>query len=486
MAGNTHILDNEELLGLVTQHGERVDVSGNNPFLIDDPNHLWVVTEGRVEIFVVAVDDHQPAGARTHFVTRDPGECLFGMDLDTYGMGSGYLAVGVIGTVVYKIPVETFRSWSGDAGVAPLMAEMIDDWIHTLSKRLTQDIVPHPIARANLTPHKEAYIPGNVTIRSAREVLWLMVPPAAGLFIDMEELMALEGDVQFPLTPQTWLRSAERFFAAPKQTIEIIADDELWRGIQYFHEVLCTCEFLNKRLNLVDEINRLSSKADYAGKAREAALHGLADVMRTSGHEQAYGMFDEVSSDKLIEVCRLVGDAMGLNIKPFPELQTQVEMGALDKIMAVAQSSQCRVRNVLLAPGWHSQDSGPMVGLLEDSEEPVALIPISARRYEAVIPSQQKRIEVDREFADTLKPFGVSFYRPFPDGKLGVSELLKFAARGVGADISIVGIMAVITGLFGALTPIFIGQIFDGVIPESGPLDDVHLNPLVVSASTMS
>ena len=75
-----------------------VTVAGNKPFLLDDPGAVWIVEEGRIEVFTVAVKDGEPEGARSHFVTVDSGQALFGMDFAAHGFGSGFLAAGKTGT----------------------------------------------------------------------------------------------------------------------------------------------------------------------------------------------------------------------------------------------------------------------------------------------------------------------------------------------------------------------------------------------------
>src|SRR5262249_49140125 len=79
------------------QEGDAVLVSGNKPFFLDDPSVCWLVEEGRMDVFTVAMKDGEPAGARTHFVSVEAGQGMVGMDLATYGMGSGFLASGKTG-----------------------------------------------------------------------------------------------------------------------------------------------------------------------------------------------------------------------------------------------------------------------------------------------------------------------------------------------------------------------------------------------------
>ena len=45
------------------------------------------------------------------------------------------------------------------------------------------------------------------------------------------------------------------------RTRTALSEGGLWPGLAAFHRVLCQCEFVNKRLEMVDEFNRLKTKA---------------------------------------------------------------------------------------------------------------------------------------------------------------------------------------------------------------------------------
>ena len=44
--------------------GERVELSGLNPLLIEDPEAVYLVERGRIELFTVAIAEREPAGHR--------------------------------------------------------------------------------------------------------------------------------------------------------------------------------------------------------------------------------------------------------------------------------------------------------------------------------------------------------------------------------------------------------------------------------------
>jgi pSer/pThr/pTyr-binding forkhead associated (FHA) protein len=121
--------------------GEVVIVAANRPFVLSDPDSVYLVESGRIEIFTVALEQGQPSGARTHFVTVEAGGLFFGMDTDRYGMGSGFLATGKAGSELRRFSAARLMRMAAEREahrqrIAPLVAR----WIKALSRRLIVDL----------------------------------------------------------------------------------------------------------------------------------------------------------------------------------------------------------------------------------------------------------------------------------------------------------------------------------------------------------
>ncbi|MGE5236825.1 MAG: FHA domain-containing protein, partial [Acidobacteriota bacterium] len=87
------------LADVFKSEGELVLATGNQPFLLSRKDTVWYLESGKVEVFTVALDaGNQPVGARTHFISVEAGQVMFGMDLIGFAMGAGFLAVGRMGT----------------------------------------------------------------------------------------------------------------------------------------------------------------------------------------------------------------------------------------------------------------------------------------------------------------------------------------------------------------------------------------------------
>lgn len=442
--------------------------SGNHPFLLDDKHSVWLVDTGKVEIFTVGVKGGQPIGARTHFLSVPAGHVMFGMDLAKYGMGNGFLAVGRMGTSLRRLPTTRLQQLAAMDEYVEDVATLMDIWIAGLSKTLTRDIIPGPLVDVNLAEGQDVTLENQQKARSNKGVLWLSVKQGGLLFIGMEPLFFEGRAILFPVSSDTWIEASNdqgvstSFKARPSDAV--VAEPATWSGLDLFHRALCQCEFINKKLATVDEFNRLKSKAEYSQAAQKAALRNLASVLeQPAGPEADYQSTDD--DDSIFQACRVVGESLGMTIKrhPAPRLRANQE----ERIAEVAKASRFRTRVVALRDDWWNHDQGPLVGQYLESKSPVALVPTSPSSYDIVDPKANKRQKMTEEISTSLAPFALTFYRPFPDGKLSVMDLVKFGMKGLSRDLFMLLVLGLTMGAIGTLTPYATGQIFDQAIPQA-------------------
>jgi NHLM bacteriocin system ABC transporter ATP-binding protein len=477
---------------VLVREGEAMEASGNRPFLLASPGTAWYVETGKVEVFTVALDaGGQPHGPRTHFATVQQGEVMLGMDFTAWGLNSGFLAVGRMGTRLRRLATSRLQQLARQTQLADELAALVDRWIVNLSESLTREIAPGPVADVPLSEAGEAVIENRKAARPGRGVVWIEVLEGNLLFVGLEQLifdqptageragahsMAIKlGDLieraqrrraLFPLTGFTWVEAsnarevATRVRCAP--SAGVLGEAAAWRGLDVFHQVLCQCEFINKKLAVVDEYQRLKSKAEYSDAAREAGYREIASVMEETAAAAAAAA---PGADPILTACSLVGEAMGMAIRDHPEAAKGASFE--DRVNAIAKASRCRTRPVMLRDDWWRADQGPALGRFEDGGAPVALLPDGPRRMVAVDPRTGERVLITEEVAAQISPQAVVFYRPFPDGPLSVKDLIRFGARGLAGDLWMLIGMGISLGVLGALTPYFTGRLFDSAIPQA-------------------
>ena len=452
----------------IEDEGELQEVSAHRPFLLDDASSLWYVVTGGIEIFTVEVQQGKPVGTRAHFLGILSGQCFFGFDLLSLGMGSGFLAVAKGGTTLRRIQVARLRELATSPHQAAAVASLVDTWVAGLSKALTRDLNTKRVDETLLRPGEHVELGSRTAATSAEGVVWIDTWSGSLLFDDLATPVFNEKRVLLPVSPDSWIQPVSDEFGelslTPIATVDAIATPSVWLGLDVFHALLCECEFINKKLATVDEYVRLQQKAEVSEKAQQAAYDAIGSVLRSEAATPRE-FFETGATEPVLRACEVVGRTMGMTMSA--HLDDIEELTYEEKIAAIASSSGCRLRVVALRDQWWTQDQSSFLAQIEKTKTPVAVVPTGPTSYECIDPNTDSRTKVDAEVAASLAPFAYTFYRPFPDGKLKVSDVVRFGGRGLFRDFRLVILMGLVVGILGTFTPWVTGKIFDDAIPQA-------------------
>jgi NHLM bacteriocin system ABC transporter ATP-binding protein len=456
----------------VEDEGDLLEVSGHKPFLIDDPDTVWYVVEGGILIFTVAVEKGEPIGPRTHFLGILPGQVFLGFDLRQYGVGSGFLAVAKQGTKLRKIPIARLRQMAANKAHAATIAALVDTWVIGLSRALVAGLETRRTGELPLRRGERLEIDRKSKATAAEGALWVEISSGGVVFNDMATPVFPRRSTLFPVTPYSWIQPISDEFGAlvlkPAAAADLVgADDEgVWKGIEVFHQVLCECEFINKKLATVDEFIRLQQKAEHGQQAQEAAYSAIGSVMSSQGATPRE-FLETGDAEPVYRACKLVGAAIGIAVKEHPSAATEEGLTYEEQVAAIASISGFRTRVVALRDNWYREDNGPLLAQTVESKDPVALLPTGPASYDCVDVKTGTRTKVDSKVAASLSSFAHAFYRPFPEGALKVLDVVKFASQGLKADVRWVVALSVVVGMFGTVTPWITGRVFDSAIPQA-------------------
>ena len=99
-------------------------------------------------------------------------------------------------------------------------------------------------------------------------------------------------------------------------------------------------------------------------------------------------------------------------------------------------------RTVELTEGWYHDAYGPILAFTKEGGHPVALLPGKIFGYSFMDPKTETRVRINKETAALLENEAVCFYRPLPQKKLGIPDLLIYMKRCINLSdfVMIVGI----------------------------------------------
>lgn len=437
------------------QEGTLRDVAGNQPLALNDPESVWLINTGYIDVFADMAIGDEAAGSRVHLARVEPGGLLVGSQTDAEH-AFGLVASGIAGSEVYELPKARFRELTDDKSVRPEVFGLLSQWISAL----TAGAAGGPMPRDTVLLNPGASVRLQVgKIVSPSRMLLLTGSTAPCEFLGKATLSLTEDDWYFPLADCGWISVADDATVKVLQAEPKLDDDRFWVGLDRFHEIMAACAAINEVEAAGAERNRLARKAQFEEQQSAAAISQLAAAAQP---ESAADVPMEMGDDPLLAACRIVGERLNLTIQP---PRNYGEKQWTDPVSAIARASGIRSRSVALAGKWWEQDNGPLLAFLIEGDQPVALLP-TANGYDLIDPVSRTRTRLTAANRSSLGALAYCFYRSFPSHSLSPKDVFKFGLHGTRRDwIAIIafGIAAAILGLF---IPVATGWIFGDIIPS--------------------
>ena len=111
-------------------------------------------------------------------------------------------------------------------------------------------------------------------------------------------------------------------------------------------------------------------------------------------------------------------------------------------------------RSVRLDKGWYKDAVGAMLGTRKDDGTVVALIPTGFKGYRFYDRTVGKYVRIGRKNEDLIDADAIAFYKPFPLGKMGITDLFKYIVEQISvSDLAVLCFAMLLVTLVGTLTP---------------------------------
>ncbi len=124
-------------------------------------------------------------------------------------------------------------------------------------------------------------------------------------------------------------------------------------------------------------------------------------------------------------------------------------------------------RNVSLEKGWRRDAAGPMLGTLKEDGSVVALIPKGMSGYVLMDGKSGNHIRINHKNEGLLDKEAVAFYKPFPEGKVGMKGLLRHILGNITAeDVFLILLATLLVTLIGFIAPKMNELLFSSVVPS--------------------
>ncbi len=458
---------------------ERPITATTGLFPIHDPDKVWLVEEGKVDLFLIESRDGQAAGARHHLLRVEQGEAIFGIVLPA-AQSLRILAAPTPESRVTEMPLSGLKELLISPKDGDQAAKLLEDWISALSGVAAGRAFPKTYEL--LEPGRTLAIKETRTVLPREGVVWVEILEGRARFLGKNEVTSRPGTPRFPVSASAWLEAEDRSSISAVKTATLLETDSLWEGLQAFHAVALELVIDNFHQGLEKERAQLERREKSDATRLDQTMRLLASPL-VEGEEVPVP--ERPEDDPWLLACLTLGKALHIDFKPHPDRGRGAPSG--DPVNAIARASGVRARLVALRGRWWKQDNGPLLGWRDSDRMPVALLPASSSgNYRLWDPLSRNTVAVSANLAASLHPFAYCFYRPFPCKRITVPDLIRQGLQGCGNELFVIALMGIAAGLLGMAMPIITGIVFDSVIPGAirPQLLQIFLLMAVVSVCT--
>ena len=447
---------------LAARSGTSVPCAGNLPVKLDDPDSIWFIDQGAVDLFLVEFKDGVEQAAPQHLLRRTSGRLLPGVAPDEQDDDKdttlSLIAKGLPGTLLKRLPASLLSE------VHPAeLADQTDTWLTAMTDTLSRpvDRLPRPTALAEpgLT---RTLAPCTLSVR--RGVVWVSEPSrGASLFMDMvdqAELAETSGprEALIPLTRTSWLTLFDEATVSGKSTATLARQGTLLPALASFHAVAFALERLNRRLAVVDDANLERARTTSRRTAEKAARQRLFNI-----YDLPIDRDTGVEDTALADALQVIGRHQGIDFRiPARSDPSESPVGLVD----VLDASGVRARRVRLKAedNWWRSDSNAMLAFRAEDGRPVALLPGVFGRYREIDPVSKRSVRITADRAGALEKEAWMFYRPLPSRNVRPADLLGIALHGSAADLARLVIAGIPGGLIKLLPALALGFVANHVV----------------------
>ena len=446
---------------LAARSGTSVPCAGNLPVHLDDPDSVWFIDRGVVDLFLVEFKDEVEQAAPQHLLRRETGRllpCVAPDEPNDHDKDTrlSLVAKGLPGTLLKRLPASLLSE------VHPAeLAEQADTWLTAVTDTLSRLVSRLPRATALAEPGETRTLaPCTLSVR--RGVVWVSeLPLGASLFMDMVdpvELVEESGPHLIPLTRTSWLNLFGEATLSGESTATLAKEGLLLPALASFHAVAFALERLNRRLAVVDDANLERERTTSRRTAEKAARQRLFNLYDLPVDRDA-----SVEDTSLADALKIIGCHEGIDFRiPARSRPSDSPIGLVD----VLDTSGVRARRVRFkAEGaWWRGDSNALLAFRAEDGQPVALLPGMFGRYREVDPVSKRSVRMTAARAGALADEAWMFYRPLPPGNVKPADLLRIALHGSGADLARLVIAGLPGGLIKLLPALALGFVANHVV----------------------
>ncbi|MDH6061500.1 NHLP family bacteriocin export ABC transporter peptidase/permease/ATPase subunit [Chrysosporum bergii ANA360D] len=394
-------------------------LQGNTPLILDQPDWIWFVKSGTIDIFYSEATDAILTGNRHYLFSVKSGELVFNsVDWKTSGK---LLAVCFEPSELVKLEWQNLPNyWTVQD--FDILDYLTNQWISRIKEAFTnyskQSGTLNELMLSNKTP-------------------------------DLSNPHHLK-------------------LAATQYQIKVLTiNQEL---CQQLHQILVK--------EKIESLHNLSSLKDYHQQSLGETINNFDALVRYNAKDT--NPFQGFVDDPLLNAVGAVARVTKITITAPRHNPNQNQRNTTGSdnlpdaeriyLEEIVRNSRCRMREVQLTGDWWQNELGALLGWLTTENLPVALLPDKKHQYLVYHPQTQAKVPLTPQLAQGISPQAFVFYRPYPLKINNVWEIFRFNIQGYELDIIKAAVVGVIISLTGMITPQANKILVNSAIPDGDRL----------------
>lgn len=457
----------EALVAFAGSFGESRAAEGNRPLRLNEPDLVWYVEKGALDILATEHMDGRMRSPFRHVMRLEEGRLAFGVD--DSGQPIRFIGKGIPGTRLRCLRREHLidgpvRREDSDAFASALVVAL-DAWIEDLAAALTRDMEARPAIACRVRPGETT---GSGVVAAMSGVVWIVSDTSNASFVDLVRLP--KDPAMSPLTPSSWMR-----FDAPtplvcKPSGAFDMRTLLTAGLPEFHRLALSADVLSRQLLLVDDANLQRVQASRRLREKAGARRSLAALVDKDDRTEGDGT-------ALARALRLIGRHEGIDIR-MPTSADDREPSLVD----YCEASGMRQRRLRLTveDKWWLGDSGAILAFRRDDGQPVVLLPGQFGRYRMIDPGTGDSAPAGAQTADGLRDARMLYPGLQDAGAVRMRDLLRVGATRAALDVSRLVVAGLGAGLLALAPAVAVDMLIRKVIPAGDAASLIQLSAILV------
>jgi len=437
-------------------------VQHNAHFSLHEPESVWLVEKGSVDLFAIEKVRGKAEGRRRFIHEFTEGALLFGF---LPSEKDEVVALIETGSILKKIDKNVLRKYLQEhSALQQGFLPLFNAWVYALYSPFTSLKKEHQARVYHTSPTEKFYLKKDEKLapehfiggRASELIEWVALTKGQLSLFDWKDV-SYHSLSYVPLGNSLWWQAASETY------LETVSDhdflkEELWlAALSQLHTLFLKALLISGQIHMHREKELIQERAKLEEHSWHTSFSALTDVLQKEEVYLPKGV------DPLLLACKVVGHE--LNIDFHEPSQQETSLNLIGHIKQICEASNARFRRVTLVGKWYKENGGPLVGFLGPARIPVALLSRDQGSYTMIDPMTQKTLKVDESIASKIASSAFEFYGAF-NQHMSRSQAVKFAFFSRGKNIIWVLLMGLMMSLLTLSLPFGSKLIYGTAIPQ--------------------